>query len=1099
MMNIPKINTSQKVMPMIYAYATPEVPRHNGWTKIGYTEQQSVEERIKQQAHTINVKTQLLWKGNAVFEDGSGETFTDADFHAYLKKKKIQREAATEWFHIDGNTSRNMFYDFKSNRGLVRPLEVVIPYKLREEQEEAVQRAFDYQKIHHKGEFLWNAKPRFGKTLSVYDLAKRMKAVNVLIVTNRPAIANSWFSDYAKFLGLESGYIFVSEVDSLQGRDGVFSRKEYVDAVTQFDAEGCIEFVSMQNMKGSQYFGGKFDKLKYLTEINWDILVIDEAHEGVDTLKTEIAFDKIKRRFTLHLSGTPFKALANNKFEQDAIFNWTYAEEQERKHSWNEAEKQEPNPYANLPQLNMFTYKMSDIVQEKLANVTSEDFDNYAFDLNEFFAVSNGRFVYEDSVDKFLDALTLQKKFPFSTPELRDELKHTLWLLNRVDSAKALAKKLKEHPVFKDYEIVLAAGEGKIDENDLAEDSYNKTVKAIAENDKTITLSVGQLTTGITIPEWTAVLMLSNIKSPALYMQAAFRSQNPCLFHNGTSYFRKENAYVFDFDPARTLTIFEQFANDLYSDTSSGHGDTETRKERVRQLLNFFPVIGEDENGELTELDAEKVLTIPRKIRSEEVVRRGFMSNFLFQNIDRIFGAPKEVMEIIQKFEPVKAPKDNPTITVPNDLEVDENGDPIVSREQVIGLATELFGEKVFSDIQDIQEAVNTVKEDADDKVIRKFADELKKQVAKQTEDKVSQAVEAFEDVKKSDGKKISSELNRKSEKIIETSIVNRKIEKNKIEKERTEELQKRHETGRSVKEIEAEYQEKQKEADKKFKQELAQKLSEFVDNSGDKIVETLETNRKEKEMSTVEDQVRDRLRGFSRTIPSFLMAYGDDTVTLASFDKVIPDAVFQEVTGITLSQFCFLRDGGPYKDEKTGEEKMFTGQLFDPIVFDDSVKEFMNKRKQLANYFDENQKEDIFDYVPPQKTNQIFTPKWVVKKMVDLLEEENPGCFDDPDKTYIDLYMKSGLYIAEIVKRLYNNSRMKELFPNSDDRLRHIFEKQVFGLAPTEIIYRISRNFILGFSEETEIGKDNLRQVDALPYAKAGTLSKLLDKLYKY
>lgn len=1097
MMNTPKINTSQKVMPMIYAYATPEVERHNGWTKIGYTEQQSVEERIKQQAHTINVKTQLLWKGNAVYEDGSGETFTDADFHAYLKKKKVQREAATEWFHIDGNTSRNMFYDFKSNRGLIRPMEVVIPYKLRDEQAEAVQRAFDYQKLHHKGEFLWNAKPRFGKTLSVYDLAKRMKAVNVLIVTNRPAIANSWFSDYARFLGLESGYLFVSEVDSLQGKDGVFSRKEYAQAVTRFDAEGCIEFVSMQNMKGSQYFGGKFDKLKYLTEIDWDLLVIDEAHEGVDTLKTEIAFDKIKRRFTLHLSGTPFKALANNKFEQDAIFNWTYAEEQDRKHNWNEAEKQEPNPYANLPQLNMFTYKMSDIVQEKLANVASEEFDNYAFDLNEFFAVNNGRFIYEDSVDKFLDALTLQKKFPFSTPELRDELKHTLWLLNRVESAKALAKKLKEHPVFKDYEVVLAAGEGKIDENDLAEDSYNKTVKAIAENDKTITLSVGQLTTGITIPEWTAVLMLSNIKSPALYMQAAFRSQNPCLFHNGTSYFRKENAYVFDFDPARTLTIFEQFANDLYSDTTSGHGDTETRKERVRQLLNFFPVIGEDENGELTELDAEKVLTVPRKIRSEEVVRRGFMSNFLFQNIDRIFGAPKEVMDIIQKFEPVKAPKDNSVITVPEDLEVDENGDPVVSREQVIGLATELFGEKVFSDIQDIQDVVDTVKEDADDKAIRKFADELKKQVARQTEEKVSQAVEAFEDVKKSDGKKISSELNRKSEKIIETSIVNRKIEQNKIEKERTEELQKRHETGRSVKEIEAEYHEKQKEADQKFKQELTQKLSEFVDNSGDKIVETLETNRKEKEMSTVEDQVRDRLRGFSRTIPSFLMAYGDETVTLATFDRVIPDAVFQEVTGITLAQFCFLRDGGPYKDEKTGEEKMFRGQLFDPIVFDDSVKEFLNKRKQLANYFDENQKEDIFDYVPPQKTNQIFTPKWVVKKMVDLLEEENPGCFDDPDKTYIDLYMKSGLYIAEIVKRLYNNPRMKELFPKRDDRLRHIFEKQVYGLAPTEIIYRIARNFILGFSEETEITKDNLRQVDALPYAKAGTLSKMLDKLY--
>ena len=187
----------------------------------------------------------------------------------------------------------------------------------------------------------------------------------------------------------------------------------------------------------------------------------------------------------------------------------------------------------------MFTYKMSDIVEDMLKHPVSEEFENYAFDLNEFFSVKNGKFVYNDSVDRFLDALTTQNKFPFSTPELRKELKHTLWLLNRVDSATALAKKLKNHPVFKDYEIVLAAGDGKIDDDDFVQDSFNKTKKAIDENEKTITLSVGQLTTGITIPEWTAVLMLSNIKSPSLYMQAAFRSQNPCLFHDGANYNRK--------------------------------------------------------------------------------------------------------------------------------------------------------------------------------------------------------------------------------------------------------------------------------------------------------------------------------------------------------------------------------------------------------------------------------------------------------------------------------------------------------------------------------------------------------------------------------
>lgn len=170
--------------------------------------------------------------------------------------------------------------------------------------------------------------------------------------------------------------------------------------------------------------------------------------------------------------------------------------------------------------------------------------------------------------------------------------------------------------------------------------------------------------------------------------------------------------------------------------------------------------------------------------------------------------------------------------------------------------------------------------------------------------------------------------------------------------------------------------------------------------------METVEKKKREREKAGIEDAVRDHLRGFSRTIPSFLMAYGDENVTLATFDSVIPDEVFLEVTSITLEQFRFLRDGGTYTDSETGEEKPFAGNLFDPVVFDDSVKEFLRLRKKLSDYFDEKKTEDIFDYIPPQKTNQIFTPKAVVKKMADMLEAENPGCYDDPDKTFIDLYM---------------------------------------------------------------------------------------------
>ena len=241
-------------------------------------------------------------------------------------------------------------------------------------------------------------------------------------------------------------------------------------------------------------------------------------------------------------------------------------------------------------------------------------------------------------------------------------------------------------------------------------------------------------------------------------------------------------------------------------------------------------------------------------------------------------------------------------------------------------------------------------------------------------------------------------------------------------------------------------------------------------------------------------------------------MAYGTRETTLDGFDKIIPENVFEDVTSITIKQFKFLRDGGYYLDNGdntftylTEEEKnkysnvqYYEGHLFDEVVFNDSVQEFLNKKQELANYFDETHKEDIFDYIPPQKNNQIFTPKKVVKEMVDLLEQENPGCFDDDTKTFADLYMKSGLYIAEIVKRLYNSEAMKQKYPNEKDRLNHIFEKQVYGLAPTEIIYRICLSFILGFSDDIKIEKHNIKLLDTLPYAKEGTLENELIKIFE-
>ncbi len=1103
-MQKPTINTAKNVTPMIYAYTTPEIARHNGWTKIGYTEQ-DVETRIKQQTHTADINWHLEWKGNAIFDDGSGERFTDKDFHAYLRKSGIEQEAGknNEWFHITGQESRIKFYDFRANHGVLQSLSTVIPYKLRQEQKNAVEQTIAYKNSHNENnEFLWNAKPRFGKTLSVYDFCKKSGAKTVLIVTNRPAIANSWYEDYTKFLGTQSGYVFVSEVDALKGKPYVLSRKEYIDLLAHSkNDKNCIEFVSLQDIKGSKYFSvNGIDKLREVADMDWDMLVIDEAHEGIDTYKTDVAFDRIKRKFTLHLSGTPFKTLANNKFADNAIYNWTYADEQMAKRDWDTSSEEE-NPYEYLPKLNLFTYQMSEIIKDELQQgiEINGETEEYAFDLNEFFSTNNGKFKYDSSVDKFLNAMTLQEKFPFSTPELRNELKHTFWLLDRVDSAKALATKLKNHTIFKEYEIIIAAGDGKIDDDKETKKSYDKVVDAISKHDKTITLSVGQLTTGITIPQWTAVLMLSNIKSPSLYMQAAFRAQNPCLFKYGSSYARKQNAYVFDFDPARTLTIFEEFANDLSINTSAGRGDLETRKEHIKELLNFFPVIGEDENGELIELDAEKVLTIPRKIRSVEVVRRGFMSNFLFQNISQVFGAPQAVIDIISSFEAVEEPKNkiNFSKEIKKDLSLNDDGKVDIPDEIVIGVTNDVFGDKIFAPVEDISKTVTKII-DMPDKASSAL-EKLKSNTHNHmTTSILSEAKNTYgQEMKTTDKRKLELKINGAADNLIDKSFTNFMIDKNVIEKQRTDALQSCHNTGHSAAEIHQEFDKKIEKATEHFQKTLITSLEELVEKSKKDVVKTVETNKREREKSVIEGNIRDHLRGFSRTIPSFLMAYGNNDVTLANFDTIIPDNVFREVTSITLDQFRFLRDGGFYKDPETGEQKEFIGQLFDPVVFDDSVKEFLTLKKKLANYFDEKSVEDIFDYIPPQKTNQIFTPKIIVKNMVDMLEEENPRCFDFPDKTFIDLYMKSGLYIAEIVKRLYQSNEMKRFYPNGNDRLKHIFEKQVYGLAPTEIIYKIATNYILGFDEDSNITHHNFKQIDTLPYAKKGTLQQKLDKIY--
>ncbi|MDR0918794.1 MAG: DEAD/DEAH box helicase family protein, partial [Oscillospiraceae bacterium] len=294
-------------------------------------------------------------------------------------------------------------------------------YKLRLEQEDAVNKTLAYAKTHINGEFLWNAKPRFGKTLTSYDLAIKMKAKNVLIVTNRPAIANSWYDDFENFIAWQTNYKFISTSDSLKERP-VLTGEQFLNEQIDNENLGCIAFISLQDLKGSLYFGGEYPKLEWVKDLKWDLLIIDESHEGVDTIKTDVAFNNITRDFTLHLSGTPFKQVASGKFSEEQIYNWTYADEQDLKVNWN-TESEENNPYENLPRLNLFSYQMSRMITDEVnkgAEIGNDTID-FAFDLNEFFATNDkGNFIHEKDVKLWLDTLSRNEKYPFSTKELRN-------------------------------------------------------------------------------------------------------------------------------------------------------------------------------------------------------------------------------------------------------------------------------------------------------------------------------------------------------------------------------------------------------------------------------------------------------------------------------------------------------------------------------------------------------------------------------------------------------------------------------------------------------------------------------------------------------
>lgn len=1051
-----QIKTTKVVFPQIYSYTLPDEHENDGSQKIGYTERKDVDARIREQTHTAakRLRSEKQWSAPAFFNN-SHDDFTDKTFHKFLTKSGVENrlDLGKEWFYFNGTPERSkQLFDAFREKGFAALQEggsQKIAYTLRKEQQDAVSKAKEYFESHENGEFLWNAKPRFGKTLASYDLAKQLNAQKVLIVTNRPAIANSWFDDFSMFI---EGYYFISSASSLADRPSL-TREQY-SAIEGTD-KPQVTFLSLQDLKGSKYFGGSHEKLRWVADLDWDLLVIDEAHEGIDTGRTDAAFTNVTRKHTLHLSGTPFKALANQKFPKEAIYNWTYLDEQQAKQDeLNDPEVGDSGAHADLPDLRLYTYRISQMTTQEVNEGIQIDDESrdYAFDLNEFFATKNQKFVHDDDVKEFLRNLTTNEKYPFSTPELRDELRHTFWYVgNRVESVKALEQLLKQDPVFENYKVIVAAGDGKSfteEEEDFKgnEKSFDRVKDAVKKHPKTITLSCGQLTTGVTVKEWSAVLMLTDIKTPSLYMQAAFRAQNPYRFTENGELKAKQSAYLFDFAPTRVLEIYDKFANGLNQKTVNGEVTEAERKENIKELLNFFPVVSEDVNGRMVELDAEKVLTFPNALAATEIVQARFMTNLLFNdNIKGVFHFPKEVEEILDKM-PVE--KNKRAESTKQTLDLDDARKLEQEKQTKINENTGvILGEKIYR--ANIDRVVDNVLDQA---------------TPEETIDMLPSKVEAL----------VEAPIARLREQYKWTAA-----EADEARKEATE----------KIKLVVAEFENSEDKDPEALKQSLAAVIEQDLVQAK---VEQQETKAVETGQKSKEEEVREHLRAFTRTIPMFVMANSSrETITIDNFDEQISDEDFIDLTNITKEEFHKLRDGFEYTDDN-GERQRFEG-VFHKYKFNASIAEFVAEKQKRANYFETD--EDIFELIPNQKNNQIFTPRRVVKMMVDGLEKEQPELFRRTDSTFIDLYMKSGMYITEMVKKLFANTRHN--YSSDAECLKHILENQVYGLAPTGVLHGITTSYIFGFDTEHDIDMRNFVQHDLLPQAKDGTATTKLAQLF--
>ena len=584
----------------------------------------AAKERIDQYTKTAGIAYDLLHTEIALFSrEGKLRSINDKEVHDVLLRSGIKRKefphvsGASEWFVCDLETAKKAISAAKSGKkGLhaSQVSETKSPIQFRPEQREAIDKTL--KRFKKRKQMLWNAKMRFGKTLSALQVVKEHGGFKrVLILTHRPVVDAGWFEDFGKIFYDTPDFSYGSKTngDTFNSLENRCRKGEF----------RYVYFASMQDLRGSELVGGNFDKNDEIFSTPWDLIIVDEAHEGTQTELGQNVLKELVKEETkvLKLSGTPFNLL--DDYTEEEIYTWDYVMEQRAKAQWDIDHPGDHNPYAGLPRLNIYTYDLGRLMNE----YADEDI---AFNFREFFRTNdNGEFVHKQHVENFLNLLTKtdeESMYPFANKRYRDIFRHTLWMVPGVKSAKALSTMLKNHPVFGMFEIVNVAGDG--DEEESHDEALKKVEKAIGKDPdktRTITLSCGRLTTGVSVKPWTGVFMLSGSFNTAAsaYMQTIFRVQTPATINGKV----KEDCYVFDFAPDRTLKVLAETAK---ISKKAGKQSSDDRKQ-LGEFLNFCPIISV-EGSQMKQMDTEHMLQQLKKVYVERVVQNGFEDGYLYND-----------------------------------------------------------------------------------------------------------------------------------------------------------------------------------------------------------------------------------------------------------------------------------------------------------------------------------------------------------------------------------------------------------------------------------------------------------------------------------